>query len=88
MAVERYGLLTKAASRSYQIGFAIVSLIFVANACGFLAAAFAIDGLQKKIGSAKSLVIAELLIILGYTMILLRPLYSVVVLAYDNPKTV
>ena len=44
---------------SYHIGYAIVSLIFVANAIGFISAAPITYALQARVGRANTLVIAE-----------------------------
>lgn len=42
-------------SRHYSIGYAIVSLIFVTNAIGFILAAFFVDALRAKFGRGKIL---------------------------------
>jgi hypothetical protein len=41
--------------RHYNIGYAIVSLIFVTNAAGFILAAFFVDALRAKFGRGKIL---------------------------------
>ena len=66
----------------YDIGYAVVSMIFVANAVGFIAAALYTTALQARFGRAKVLVFAESLIIVGYTMIVCTPPFPVVVLAF------
>ncbi|KAH0569224.1 hypothetical protein GP486_000041 [Trichoglossum hirsutum] len=49
-------------SKEYKIGYAIVSLIFISNAVGFLSAAPFTEALQDRFGRAKALMIAETLI--------------------------
>ena len=66
----------------YNIGYAVVSMIFVANAIGFIAAAFYTTTLQARFGRAKVLVLAELLMIAGYAMIVCTPPFPVVVIAF------
>ncbi|KAF2755433.1 MFS efflux transporter [Pseudovirgaria hyperparasitica] len=68
--------------KSYDIGYAIVSLIFVTNAAGFIAAAFFIDALHQRLGRAKTLMLSELMIIAGYILIGVRPPFAVVVASY------
>ena len=66
----------------YNIGYAVVSMIFVANAIGFIAAALYTTTLQARFGRAKVLVLAELLMITGYIMIVCTPPFPVVVIAF------
>ncbi|MCJ1401767.1 hypothetical protein MMC11_004984 [Xylographa trunciseda] len=66
----------------YNIGYAVVSMIFVANAVGFIAAAIYTTTLQARFGRAKVLVLAELLMIAGYAMIVCAPPFPVVVIAF------
>ncbi|KKY26814.1 putative mfs efflux [Diplodia seriata] len=58
----------------YSIGYAVVSLIFVANAAGFVAAAFCTDGLLlARLGRARTLVVSELIMLAGYIVIVCTP---------------
>ncbi|MCJ1378499.1 hypothetical protein MMC17_001598 [Xylographa soralifera] len=66
----------------YNIGYAVVSMIFVANAIGFIAAALYTTTLQARFGRAKVLVMAELLMIAGYVMIVCTPPFPVVIIAF------
>jgi fucose permease len=66
----------------YNIGYAIVSLIFVTNAIGFLSAAFLVDFILHKLGRAKTLMFAEILLIFGYTIIACTPPFPLVVVAF------
>jgi fucose permease len=65
----------------YHIGYAIVSLVFVGNAVGFVTAAFFTDSILGKLGRAKTLVAAELVLIAAYIMLVATPPYPVVVIA-------
>ncbi|KAI9774296.1 MAG: hypothetical protein M1840_004190 [Geoglossum simile] len=66
----------------YNIGYAIVSLIFVSNALGFLIAAPFTEALQVRLGRAKTLMISEALMLAGYLAILFTPPYPVVVASF------
>ncbi|MCJ1283346.1 hypothetical protein MMC26_002674 [Xylographa opegraphella] len=66
----------------YNIGYAVVSMIFVANAVGFIAAALYTTTLQARFGRAKVLVLAELFLIAGYAIIVCMPPFPVVVIAF------
>lgn len=58
------------------------SLIFVTQAVGFIVAAFFTDALLNKLGRSKSLMLAEILLIIGNVMIVCTPPFPVVVLAF------
>ncbi|KZF19347.1 MFS general substrate transporter [Xylona heveae TC161] len=68
--------------KHYSIGYAVVSLIFVTNALGFIMAAFYTTALQDRIGRAKTMIAGQLLMVLGYILILCTPPFPVVVLAF------
>ena len=68
--------------KEYHIGYAIVSLIFVANAVGFISAAPLTHALQARLGRAKSYAVAESMITAAYVMLVCRPPFPVVVLAF------
>jgi fucose permease len=65
----------------YHIGYAIVSLVFVGNAIGFVTAAFFTDTILGKLGRAKTLIAAELVLLSAYAMIVATPPYAVVVIS-------
>lgn len=69
--------------KDFNIGYAIVSLIFVTNAIGFISAAPLAHMLQASVGRAKMLILAELSIMIGCILLIIphRP-FPVVVLAY------
>lgn len=66
----------------YHIGYAIVSLIFVTMAAGFITAAFFVDPILSRLGRAKSLMLSEVINICAYTAIVCTPPFGVVVAAY------
>lgn len=57
----------------YAIGYATVSLIFVTNAAGFLAAAFCTDAILTRLGRARTLILSECVMIAGYVVIVCTP---------------
>lgn len=72
------GALIASVERDYNIAYGTVSIIFVCNALGFVAAAFFISALSSRIGRSKSLMISEALLILGYTVIATTPPFPAV----------
>lgn len=76
------GALIPYLEKEYQIGYAIVSLIFVANAAGFLSAAPTTHFLESKFGRARAYAVAEGSLLLAYVMLVSRPPFPVIVLAF------
>lgn len=76
------GALIPHIERSYGIGYAMVSLIFVTNALGFISAAPFTDLLVARLGRAKALMLAEALMILSYVSIVSAPPFPVVVISF------
>ena len=76
------GALIPYLEKDYRIGYAVVSLIFVTNAVGFISAAFIADFLTSRFGRAKSLMFAEALILSGYVIVVCTPPFAVVVVAF------
>ncbi len=68
--------------KEYRIGYAIVSLIFVTNAVGFISAAPIAQALQARLGRAKTLALSLSVMTVGYVMIVSRPPFPVVVVAF------
>lgn len=66
----------------YNIGYAVVSIIFITNAIGFLLAAFFTQPVLRRLGRAKSCMFAELLIMSGYTIIACTPPFAAVACAF------
>ncbi|KAK5740400.1 hypothetical protein LTR17_004663 [Elasticomyces elasticus] len=66
----------------YHIGYAVVSLIWITNAVGFILAAFCTEILAQWIGRAKTLMASEVIMIAGYIIIVCTPPFGAVVFAY------
>ena len=56
-----------------------MSIIFVSQALGFAGAAFVVNSLALRVGRAKTLVVAEALIIAGYVCLVTTPPFPVVI---------
>jgi fucose permease len=65
----------------YHIGYAVVSLIFVGQALGFILAAFFNNTVLSKLGRAKTLMCAMALMIAAFIVLVCTPPYPVVVIA-------
>ncbi|MCJ1455150.1 hypothetical protein MMC28_005504 [Mycoblastus sanguinarius] len=76
------GALIPYMEKDYSIGYAIVSLIFVTNAVGFISACPLTQILQARLGRARMLVFAESIIVAAYVMLVCRPPFPVVVVAF------
>ena len=76
------GALIPYLEKEYHIGYAVVSLIFVTNAIGFLSAVSLTNALQARLGRAKAYVVAEVTLTVAYTMLSCRPPFPVVVVAF------
>ncbi len=55
--------------KTYHIGYAVVSIIFVATAVGFILSSLFTDSMNKKLGAAKTLAVAEALKVIAYSLI-------------------
>ncbi|KAL1629069.1 hypothetical protein SLS56_005623 [Neofusicoccum ribis] len=66
----------------YSIGYAVVSLIFVANAAGFVAAAPLTDALRARLGRARALMLSEAVMAAGYVVVVCTPPFAAVVAAF------
>lgn len=76
------GALIPYMESGYHIGYAIVSLMFVTNAVGFIVMAFLTDAICDRLGRAKSLMLSESIMISGYIIIVCTPPFPAVVAAY------
>ncbi|THY72121.1 MFS general substrate transporter [Aureobasidium pullulans] len=76
------GALIPYMEKQYGIGYAIVSLIFITNAIGFITAAFFTDLTLEKLGRAKACMLSEVLLIVGYVILVCTPPFPVVVVAF------
>lgn len=76
------GALIPYIEKDYNIKYAIVSMIFVANAVGFLLAAPMIHAMEAKIGHAKSYLLAMSSFAVGYAIIIPAPPFAVVAITF------
>lgn len=67
------GALIPSMEDYYHIGYAVVSLIFVANAVGFLLAAPTSNAIATALGRARTLMMSEVIMLVGYVMIVCTP---------------
>ena len=72
--------------KQYHINYAIMSLIFVGQAAGFIVAAFFNNTLLGKFGRAKTLMAAEIILLITYIILLCTPPYGAVIFAYVYPS--
>jgi fucose permease len=76
------GALIPYIEKHYDIGYAIVSLIFVTNALGFILAAPLTHSIEYKIGRAKSYALALSIQAIGYIIIVCEPPFPAVVASF------
>ena len=76
------GALLPYMERYYSVSHAIMSLIFVANACGFIAAGPFVHMLNNRFGRAKVLSACTMLNTLAFICLVCRPPFPVVVIAF------
>lgn len=65
----------------YHNSHTIMSLVFVGNAVGFIAAAPLVNWVLSKLGRAKTLILAEAFLIAADIMIACTPPFPVVIIA-------
>ena len=66
----------------YGISYAVMSLIFITTALGFLSTAFLVDVFLHKLGRAKTLMLAETVLVITFTIISCTPAYPLVVASF------
>ncbi|KAL8996838.1 MAG: hypothetical protein Q9169_003740 [Polycauliona sp. 2 TL-2023] len=76
------GALIPYMETDYSIGYAVVSLIFVTNAVGFISAAPTTQPLLARLGRAKTLLLALSIMMAGHIMLVCTPPFPVVVLSF------
>lgn len=77
-----YYLLTSLRNRHYNIGYAIVSLIFIGNAFGWIAAAPCVDAIHARLGRARAAFLANVVMSLGFIPLLAAAPFPAVVVGY------
>ncbi|KID97909.1 MFS efflux transporter, partial [Metarhizium majus ARSEF 297] len=66
----------------YEIGYGVVSLIFVGQALGFVAAAVVLDTMRARLGRAKLLAVSQACMALGYVPLVATGPFVLVILAF------
>lgn len=66
----------------YHIGYAIMSLVFVGNALGFISAAFFTTSTLSALGRARTLMFGEIILLAAYIVLVCTPPYPAVVIAF------
>lgn len=66
----------------YHIGYAVVSLIWISNAVGFILAAFFADAILARLGRARSLMLSEAILATGTSILAAAPPFPATVVAY------
>lgn len=66
----------------YNIGYAVVSLIFIGNALGFIMAAPFIDKIRARLGRAKTLALSQVLMACAYLPMVCTAPFPVVVICF------
>ncbi|KAI8945439.1 MFS general substrate transporter [Xylaria longipes] len=76
------GALIPYMEKQYNIGYAIVSLIFIGNALGFIAAAPFVDAIRLRLGRAKTGCLANILMALGFVPLVTAAPFPAIVVGY------
>ncbi|PYI15561.1 MFS efflux transporter [Aspergillus japonicus CBS 114.51] len=76
------GALIPYMEKDYSIGYAVVSLIFVTNALGFILAALVTHPLEMKLGRAKCYALSMSLLVAGFVIIICKPPFPAVVASF------
>ncbi|EFY97396.1 MFS transporter [Metarhizium robertsii] len=66
----------------YKIGYGVVSLIFVGQALGFVAAAVVLDTMRARLGRARLLAVSQACMALGYVPLVATGPFVLVILAF------
>lgn len=69
-------------SSYYNIGYAIVSLLFIGNAVGFILAAPLIDAIRQRLGRGRAMLLSQLCMGVGYVPLAAGAPFPAVVAAY------
>ncbi|KAI1111808.1 MFS general substrate transporter [Nemania sp. NC0429] len=77
------GALIPYMEKHYNIGYAVVSLIFISNAFGFIAAAPFVDALRARLGRARTTFLANIIVTLGFIPLLAAAPFPAVVVGYS-----
>ena len=76
------GALVPYMEEDYNIGYAIVSLIFISNAIGFILAAPLVQAIEHHFGRARAYMLSGTLVTVGNIAIICKPPFPVVVVSF------
>ncbi|OJJ50941.1 hypothetical protein ASPZODRAFT_126913 [Penicilliopsis zonata CBS 506.65] len=76
------GALIPYIEADYSIGYAVVSLVFVANALGFILAAPVTHALESRLGRSKSYAVSTTLLAAGYVILICKPPFPAVAASF------
>ncbi|KAF0321113.1 bypass of stop codon protein 6 [Colletotrichum asianum] len=76
------GALIPYMEKYYNIGYAVVSLIFVGNALGFITAAFFVDALRARLSRAHLMIAAQTCLLAAYIPLVTGAPFPVIVLSF------
>ncbi|KAI0478091.1 MFS general substrate transporter [Xylaria cf. heliscus] len=76
------GALIPYMEKQYDIGYAVVSLIFIGNALGFIGAAPFVDAITLRLGRAKTGCLANILMAVGFLPLVLGAPFPAIVVGY------
>ena len=76
------GALIPYLETEYNIGYAVVSLIFVANALGFIVAAACTDAMEARLGRSRTYAVSLALMSASHVAIVCTPPFPVVVISF------
>jgi hypothetical protein len=76
------GALIPYLEKDYKVGYAVVSLIFITNAIGFISAAPLVQAIQRVYGRARAYMVGTGFMIVGYIALVCNPPFPVVVISF------
>jgi fucose permease len=76
------GALLPSIESHYAVGYAVVSLVFVAQAAGFVSAALFTDAVKTRLGQARTYALAEALMVGAYAVLAAAPPFPVVAVVF------
>ncbi|TDZ40966.1 Bypass of stop codon protein 6 [Colletotrichum trifolii] len=76
------GALIPYMEKHYKIGYAIVSLIFIGNALGFITGAVFLETLRAKLGRARLLLLSQTIVCLAYVPVVAQAPFPLIVVSF------
>lgn len=68
--------------KEYDIGYAVVALIFVTNALGFITAAFCTHAIEARLGRSRGYALGVSVLAASYIAVVCKPPFPVIVVSY------